>query len=134
MKNHGLAYLFFLLAFLLPDGVWLTLTVQRFYAPHLGHLMGPSPHFAPAIAFYLLYAAGLTVFVVAPAVRGGTAPARVFALGALLGLVAYGTYDLTNQASLRDWPLVVTLVDLAWGALLTGTASVLSTLLTRRFT
>jgi uncharacterized membrane protein len=113
------------------DGVWLATMSKRFYAARLGSLMTASPRLAPAGVFYLLYALGITLLVAVPAVNDGTALLKVFAYGALLGLVAYGTYDLTNQATLKDWPVVVTVVDLVWGALLTGVVSIISVALTR---
>jgi uncharacterized membrane protein len=124
MRDHARSLLFSLLFMLPPDAAWLAVMGRAFYAPRIGHLMADSPSLLPAAFFYLLYALGLSVFVVVPAVRGRTPLPKVFALGALLGLVAYGTYDLTNQATLWNWPIVVTLVDLAWGGCLTGAVAV----------
>ena len=131
MKTFIIAYLSSILPMLAIDGIWLATMSKRFYAAHLGSLMTASPRLAPAGIFYLLYALGITLLVAVPAVNDGTALLKVFAYGALLGLVAYGTYDLTNQATLKDWPVVVTVVDLVWGALLTGAVSIISVALTR---
>jgi uncharacterized membrane protein len=101
------------------DGLWLSLTVRKLYRPAMGALMADKPIIPAAIAFYLLYVAGLTLLVVLPALAAnqlGVALSR----GAVLGLTAYVTYDLTNLAIIRDWPLSVTLTDLAWGTLLTA--------------
>ena len=84
------------------------------------------PGFLPAGIFYLVYILGPSALVVVPAFNDGSGYLETFLYGALLGLVAYGTYDLTNQATLKDWPALVTLVDLTWGALLTGAVSALA--------
>ena len=126
MKTAVVSYAAALVCLLLFDAPWLVLMGPRFYTPRLGHLLSASPQWWAAGAFYLLYALGIVVLVVQPARRAGAALGKTFLLGALFGLVAYGTYDLTNQFTLRDWPLSVTLVDMAWGALLTGTASAVS--------
>jgi uncharacterized membrane protein len=105
---------------LLPiDAVWLTLAAQPFYRVHIGHLLAPDFAVVPAVAFYLLYVTG----IVALAQRGAADWREAGLRGAMLGLVAYGTYDLTNQATLRDWPTIVTVVDLVWGTLLTATGA-----------
>ncbi len=117
-----LAFAVALLAFLAMDAVWLGLMSGELYQPRLGHLMAAAIDWRAAAVFYPLYIVGLVVFAVAPALaRGGVLVA--VARGAGVGLVAYGTYDLTNQATLRDWPWVVTLVDLCWGAVVSGSAA-----------
>ena len=106
-----------LAAFLVVDFVWLILMSPRFYEPRIGHLMAAEVTWLPAIVFYLLFVAGLVVLVVAPGLaanRLGSTLARA----ALLGVVAYGTYDLTNLATLEGWPLSLTVVDMVWGAAL----------------
>lgn len=132
MKTIAVAAASCLLPMLALDGLWLTFTLKRFYAPRMAHLMADSPDFLAAGMFYLIYAAGLSVLVVAPAVKGGTGAWKVFLTGALFGLVCYATYDLTNQATLKAWPAAVTLADMAWGTLLTGTVSLIAAALTRR--
>ena len=101
------------------DAVWLTLMAQPFYRVHIGHLLAPDFALAPAVAFYLLYVSG----IVALAQRGAADWREAAVRGAMLGLVAYGTYDLTNEATLQGWPTVVTVVDLVWGTVLTGTVA-----------
>jgi uncharacterized membrane protein len=98
------------------DMIWLSTMSPRLYQPHLSHLLAGTVSLAPAGLFYLVYVAGIVGLATLPAGRGGGALLR----GALLGFVAYGTYDLTNQATLRDWPTVVTLADMAWGTALTS--------------
>ena len=109
--------------FFAVDMVWLGLAAKNFYAKHIGFLMKANVNWAAAILFYLLFIAGLVVFVVTPALDKGSW-VRALLLGALFGLITYATYDLTNLATLKDWPLVVTVVDLIWGAVLAASVSV----------
>jgi uncharacterized membrane protein len=105
---------------LLPiDAVWLTVMAQPFYRAHIGHLLAPDFAVAPAVAFYLLYVSG----IVALAQRGAADWREAGLRGAMLGLVAYGTYDLTNLATLRNWSVGVTLLDMAWGVVISALAS-----------
>jgi uncharacterized membrane protein len=97
------------------DGVWLGLIAKDFYRAGLGALMAERINVGAAAAFYLLYPVGLVVFVVRPALEGGGASAALLR-GALFGFFAYATYDLTNLATLKDFPAKVALVDMAWGA------------------
>jgi uncharacterized membrane protein len=114
---------------LLPiDAVWLTVMAQPFYRAHIGHLLAPDFAVAPAVAFYLLYVTG----IVALAQRGAADWREAGLRGAMLGLVAYGTYDLTNQATLLGWPTIVTVVDLVWGTFLTATGAALGFVLSGR--
>lgn len=131
MKTFIIAYLSSIVPMLVIDGVWLATMSKRFYAVRLGSIMSTSPKLVPAAVFYLIYNLGVALLVVVPAVDHHTAILKVLLYGALLGLVAYGTYDLTNQATLRKWSPVVTIVDLIWGALLTGTVSVIAVSFTR---
>ncbi len=100
---------------------------KNFYRKHLGYLMAPKVGWPAALLFYLLFIAGLVVFAVRPGVLAG-APLKGLLLGAFLGLISYATYDLTNQATVKDWPLVVTVVDLVWGTTLGGLVSGVSVL------
>ncbi len=126
--------IFVLIPLAILDAIWLFSMGPTFYKKFLGHLTSTAATpWLPIVLFYLLYAVGITVFVALPALRANTSYISVFLLGALLGLVAYGAYDFTNQATLRDWPVIVTVVDLAWGAFLTGVVSVVSVYLGRLF-
>jgi uncharacterized membrane protein len=117
LKTTLIAYAGALVFFLAADLFWLGLLMTDTYQAWLGPLMREQPLLLPAAVFYLLYPAGLVVFAVRPALeRPGWA--RAAALGAFLGLLAYGTYDLSNLATLRDWPWQLTLVDMVWGAAL----------------
>lgn len=104
------------------DMIWLGLVAKNFYREQIGSLMKPDVNFTAAIIFYLIFIFGLVTFVIAPAVeKGSWAYAVIF--GALFGLVCYATYDLTNLAVTKDWPLLVTIVDLVWGAVLASSVS-----------
>ena len=109
------------------DALWLSTATRLFYRPRLGALLNELPVWWAAIAFYLLYAAGVALFVLRPAIGEGQSPLTAALFGAAFGLVAYGTYDLTNQATIKDWPALVTVVDMAWGALLTALAAGIGT-------
>ena len=109
--------------FFAVDMVWLGLAAKNFYAKHIGFLMKANVNWAAAILFYLLFIAGLVAFVVTPAVEKGSW-VRAVLFGALFGLITYATYDLTNLATLRGWPLLVTVVDLIWGTVLAASVSV----------
>lgn len=109
--------------FLAIDMVWLGLVAKNFYREQIGALLKPDVNWIAAIIFYLIFIAGIVVFVIVPAVeKGSWMHALLF--GALFGLVCYATYDLTNLAVAKDWPLLVTLVDLAWGSILAASVSI----------
>lgn len=133
MKAYGIAYIATGLVFLAVDAVWLTFAAQRLYRPLMGDMLVENFRLVPAVLFYLIYIAGIVVFAISPAFateRWATATGY----GALLGLFAYATYDLTNQATLRNWPVPVTIADLCWGTLLTAFAATMGFLITRAFT
>jgi uncharacterized membrane protein len=123
-------YLLTLATLLALDAIWLGLVARGLYARELGHLLAPSVRWGAALAFYLLYVAGLLTLVVMPN-RGATAGAVAWR-GALFGLVAYATYDLTNLATIAGWPVSVTVVDLAWGAVITAATALAGRALARR--
>lgn len=109
-------------AFLALDAAWLTISAPRLYAPALGHLMRSGFEPLAAALFYLLYTVGLVALVV----RHAPGPRAAAGRGALFGVVAYGTYDLTNQATLVGWPWHITLIDLCWGGFATAVACALA--------
>ncbi len=119
IKLYGIA----LSVFFAIDMVWLGLVAKNFYREQIGKLMKPDVNWGAAIIFYLIFIAGLVVFVIAPAMEKSSWK-HVVLLGALFGLVCYATYDLTNLALTKDWPLLVTIVDLIWGAVLSASVSV----------
>ena len=109
--------------FFVIDILWLGFVARGFYRDQLGDLLRPTTNWAAAIVFYLIFLVGLVVFVIQPAVDAGSS-AEALWRGALFGFVAYATYDLTNLAVVRDWPLTMTIVDIAWGAVLAASVSV----------
>lgn len=134
IKTYIIAYFCFLIPMLAIDAVWLFTMSKRFYAMRIGSLLAEKPRLLPAGLFYLIYAFGAAVLVVVRVVSNQTGYLKTFLFGAILGVFAYATYDLTNQATLKEWPPVVTVVDLAWGGLLTGVVSIIAVALTRAFT
>ena len=117
MRSFVFPYLAALFAMLIPDGVWLGVMANNLYRPAIGELMAPKFAPVPAVLYYLIYAVGLTILPESPTLSGSALR------GMLLGLCAYGTYDLTNQATLRQWPFYLTLADMGWGTLLSGFAA-----------
>ena len=125
MRLLALAWLLAASIFLAMDAVWLGVMTPLLYRPQIGGLMRASFDVLPALLFYLLYTGGMVALAIAPGLSGSRASGAAWR-GALLGLVAYGAYDLTNQATLQGWPWAVTLADLAWGCAATSAASALA--------
>ncbi len=125
-------YITVFVVFLLIDIIWLTKVSPNFYKSNIGHLMADKVSYIPALVFYLSYIVALLVFVVNPAVDQKSLLKALY-LGALIGFVMYGTYDLTNMATLKKWPLLVTVVDLIWGTFITSSTSVVSTWIIMKF-
>jgi uncharacterized membrane protein len=118
-------FLIALPVFFVIDMVWLVLVAKKFYQAQIGFLMKPDINWFAAIIFYLLFIAGLVIFVISPAVEKHSWVHAIL-FGALFGLIAYATYDLTNLATMKDWPLLVTVVDLIWGTVLAASVSVIT--------
>jgi uncharacterized membrane protein len=131
MKRTLTAYFSTLLTFLILDGIWLGLAMGPTYRAWLGPLMLDKPVIAPAVIFYLLYAAGLVVLAVQSGLRRNSI-SHAIKRSALLGLVAYCTYDLTNWATLQGWPAQLALVDWAWGTFASAVAGAVGFLVARR--
>jgi uncharacterized membrane protein len=129
-KNMLILYVVTLVVFFVIDMVWLGAVAKSFYRKHLGAMLSPKVNWAAALLFYVLYIVGLLVFIIRPALQRGS-PVHALAFGALFGLICYATYDLSNMATLKDWPVIVTVVDLVWGTVLGGSVSFLSTVLGR---
>jgi uncharacterized membrane protein len=125
-------YVIALPLFLAIDMVWLGVIAKSLYQKQIGPLMRPDVQWGAAILFYLLFIAGLVFFVIAPSVEKKD---WMFALGAgaLFGLITYATYDLTNLATLKNWPMVITIIDLLWGATIAAVVSVSSFFIARKF-
>lgn len=120
--KHAAAYLTTALVFLALDAMWLGYVARSFYREGLGSMLADPFNIPAAIGFYALYMVGLAVFVLHPALLAGSA-GQALVMGLLFGLVAYATYDLTNLATLKGFPVHVALVDMAWGAIATAAAS-----------
>ena len=114
-----LVYLITVPIFFIIDLVWLGVIAKGFYQKHLGYLMRPQINWAAAILFYLLFIIGIVLFAVRPALELQS-PVRALVFGALFGFFTYATYDLTNLATVKDWPVIVTAIDLIWGTVLCG--------------
>ena len=120
--RYAIAYLATAVVFLVADMIWLGFVAKNFYRDHLGELLLEQPSLPVAAAFYALYVVGIIIFAVAPALREETwVTAAVY--GALFGFFAYATYDLTNLATLKNWPPIVSIVDLIWGTCVTAVAA-----------
>ncbi len=130
MRGPVIGYLAVLVVMAVLDAVWLSTMVPAVYRPALAGLLRAAPAKVPAVLFYLLYAAGVLVLVVLPALAQGGWRQALWR-GAAFGLVAYATYDLTNAATLRDWPAGITLLDMAWGTVLTAVTAAAATAVTR---
>ena len=118
--------------FFLIDLVWLGVVAKDFYQRRLGYLMRPQVNWTAAILFYLLFIIGIVLFAVKPALEAQS-PARALVYGALFGFFTYATYDLTNLATVKDWPMIVTIVDLIWGTFLCSVVAWVSYLISSRF-
>ena len=124
-------YAIALTVFFALDMVWLGLVAKNFYRDQIGFLMKSEINWTAAIGFYLLFIVGLVLFVIAPAIAKNSWVHALF-FGALFGLITYATYDLSNLATLKDWPLLVTIVDLAWGATLAASVSTATYFIARK--
>ena len=122
MLKYLFAYLGAGLSFAVIDAVWLTTMTDRLYKPVLGPILAAKPDMKAAVAFYLISIAATVFLAIAPALKEGNWT-RALINGAVLGFVCYATYDLTNQATLANWSMKLTLIDLAWGTSLTATAA-----------
>jgi uncharacterized membrane protein len=118
-------YLITLPVFFIIDMIWLGLIAKNFYAKHIGFLMKTNINWTSAIIFYLVFIAGLIIFVIMPSMEKNSWVMALL-LGTFFGFVTYATYDLTNLATIRDWPLLVTIIDLIWGTVLASSVSVVS--------
>jgi uncharacterized membrane protein len=116
------------LVFLVIDLVWLGLIARKFYRKHLGFLMSDDVNWVAAIVFYIIFIVGNVLFVIAPALEADSLM-HALLYGALFGFVTYATYDLTNMATLKNWPVVITIVDLIWGTFLATSVSVITFLI-----
>ncbi len=121
LKLYGIAFVLFLVI----DLIWLVLIAKDLYQRQIGHLMAENVNWAAAVIFYLLFIGGLVFFAIYPAVNDGQWT-KALLYGALFGFMAYATYDLTNLATLKDWPIQITIIDLVWGTFLGASVSSLT--------
>jgi uncharacterized membrane protein len=126
------SYLLTAMVFFGIDLVWLGLVAKNMYNRNIGHLMSSQVNWVAAVVFYLAFIVGILVFAVYPSVDRDSL-LRAIVLGVLFGFFTYSTYDLTNLATLRDWPLSVTIVDIAWGMVLTGAVSAVGFFIVKAF-
>ena len=126
------AYLATLAFFVIVDFTWLGFVAKDFYRSSIGHLMGEGFNIPAAIVFYLIYVVGIVLFAVQPALEASEWT-KAAMLGLAFGFFAYATYDLTNLATLRDWPIGITIADIAWGSVLTGAAATFGYAIGSRF-
>lgn len=122
MKTMIVAYFGTIATFLAADALWIGIIARSFYKEQIGDLMLPSPNLPVAALFYLFFAGAIVLFAVVPALKSG-AITTAMVYGGILGLAAFGTYDITNLATLKNWPLKMSLVDMAWGTFVTGLAA-----------
>jgi uncharacterized membrane protein len=122
VKTYLVAYVATGLAFLLLDALWLSKMGPSFYKPIMGDAALEGFRIAPAIVFYFLYLIGIMVFAITPALDDGRWTTAML-YGALLGFFCYATYDLTNQATLKNWTTALSMVDIAWGTFASSTAA-----------
>lgn len=122
IRHYAFAYVSTAVVFLVLDAIWLGTMADRLYRPAMGSILLERFALAPAVAFYLIYIAGVVLFAVTPALQSGRW-VTALGYGAMLGLMAYATYDLTNQATLKDWSWTVTVADLCWGTFVTAVSA-----------
>ena len=126
-----IAYIATGVAFAMIDSIWLRTMYTRLYQPEIGEMLMRGMRWGPAVAFYLLYIAGMLIFAVNPALASGRWQTALVQ-GALLGFFCYMTYDLTNYATLKVWSLKVTVLDMIWGTFLTGSAAAVGAIVTSK--
>jgi uncharacterized membrane protein len=122
LPKIAVLYLVTLVAFLAIDLVWLTTATPRIYLPAFSGVLDFKPNLPVAGLFYVLYVVGIVALAIIPGIQAGSLPAALWR-GALFGFLAYATYDLTNMATIRDWPAHITIIDLLWGTSVTTLAT-----------
>lgn len=130
--KYAVAYIAVAVVFAVLDAIWLGSMGPRVYRPAIAPLLTDGFRLGPAIAFYVLFVLGLVIFGVSPALKSGQWTTALV-MGGLFGFFCYATYDLTNMATLRVWPLKLTLIDIAWGTVLSATAATAAFLAAKRF-
>lgn len=132
-KVYVVAYVSTFIIFVAIDFIWLRAMADALYRPVLGDMLAPQFRAAPAVLFYLIFTATLAFFAVLPSLEPGKGLGTALLYGAIFGFAAYATYDLTNQATLKNWSTLLTVVDLAWGTFLSAVAAGAGHFITMRF-
>ena len=133
MKILFISFVFASLIFLIADIIWLSLSVKNFYLPNLqGIPMNEKPNLSAGALFYIMYVIGLAILVLRPALDSFSVTQALWT-GIIFGVVAYGTYNLTNMAFIKNWSINVVLVDMVWGGFITGSSSALSIYITKNY-
>ena len=122
MLKFVIAYAAAATVLLVGDMLWLGLVAKSFYRDQIGYVLAPDPMIGVAVLFYALYLVGIVIFAVTPGLRDASWTSALL-FGGLFGFFAYATYDLTNLATIKNWPWILAPVDLAWGTVLTAAAS-----------
>ena len=128
MAQFGRYYLIAVVVFVILDAIWLGIISRNLYSKYLGYIMTETPNWIAAIIFYLLFIVGIVVFVVFPGIEEKNLWIS-FGKAALFGLVTYATYDLTNLATIKSWPIQITIIDLIWGTFLSSIVGVTTIIL-----
>lgn len=128
----ALIYAIAALVFFGIDMLWLGVIAKNIYRQKLGFILSDEVNWAAAFTFYFLYIVGILFFAIMPGLKEGSWQTALVN-GAILGFMCYATYDLTNMATIKNWPLSIVLIDLAWGTVLTGSVSILTYLVTVKF-
>ena len=132
IKSLLIAFIFASVIFLIIDVIWLSITVKSLYKPYLGGLLRDKPIMWAAILFYLVYMIGLSLIILRPALINDSI-LQAFWTGIIFGIVAYGTYNLTNMATIKNWSSTIVMIDMIWGGVLTGFSSAIAVYLTKYF-
>ena len=132
MKSLFLCFFLASTIFLVVDIIWLSITVKSLYRPFLGPLLNEKPVMWAAALFYIIYVFGLTLIVLKPALSDESVTSALW-MGIVFGVVAYGTYNLTNMATIKNWSPTTVFIDIIWGGFLTGFSSALAIFLTKKF-
>ena len=131
-KQLIISFIFVSTIFLIVDVIWLSITVKSVYKPNLGDLLNDKPVLWAAVLFYIIYMIGLTLIIIKPALASNSV-LQAFWTGVIFGIVAYGTYNLTNMATIKNWSSTIVWIDMLWGGLLTGSSSAAGIYLTKTF-
>ena len=131
-KQLIISFIFVSTIFLIVDVIWLSITVKSIYKPNLGNLLNDKPVLWAAVLFYIIYMIGLTLIIIKPALASNSV-LQAFWTGVIFGIVAYGTYNLTNMATVKNWSSTIVWIDMLWGGLLTGSSSAAGIYLTKTF-